>query len=416
MNVGIDTLRVWPSTMAIDMPQLVEARGGNVREVVEQMLIDQRSVCPAWEDPVTMAVNAAQGLLDEDQRQTVGLLLVGSESGPDQEKALSTWVQRYLDLPDSCRNLEVKHACYAGTGSLQLAASWVAMQPNPDARALVINTDLSRQHFHRPYEFVMGCGAAAMVVKKDPRFLTLDTGLSGVYTHEVSDLTRPTSRVEAGHSETSLLSYLEAVDTTFLRYAEAVGAAGGPTLDDEATWRDWLPYLVYHAPFGGITLRAHKAVMRCFEGGSARAARLDFEDRVAPGLQFNRRMGGTYGSSVFVSLLGVADAFGEAVNGRRVGIYSYGSGSCAETWSGVFGPEASFIAEQAGLAMLLDARRALSVREYEEPERERSAFIDCGNYQTSLDGHDDWYQTAYAGRHLLTFRGVTDWVRQYAWS
>ncbi|MCB9690162.1 MAG: hydroxymethylglutaryl-CoA synthase family protein, partial [Alphaproteobacteria bacterium] len=149
MRVGIDTIRCWPSTLALPMRALVEARGADPVEVVDRMLIDERTVCPPWEDPVTLAVNAARGLVSEDELSHVDLLLVGSESGPDQEKALSTWVHRYLDLPSGCRNLELKHACYAGVGALHLAASWVATRPDPEARALVITTDLSRQHFHR---------------------------------------------------------------------------------------------------------------------------------------------------------------------------------------------------------------------------------------------------------------------------
>ncbi|MCB9690153.1 MAG: hypothetical protein H6735_34240, partial [Alphaproteobacteria bacterium] len=65
---------------------------------------------------------------------------------------------------------------------------------------------------------------------------------------------------------------------------------------------------------------------------------------------------------------------------------------------------------------LLDARQRLDVRGYEEAERERSAFVDQGDYRTSLDGHDDHHARAWLGRGLLTFHGVRDWVRQYGWS
>lgn len=415
-GIGIEKLRVYPGTMGLDMETLVRARGGKVAEVTGQMMITERSVNPAWEDPITMAVNAGKDLLAGEDRRNIKLLLVGTESGPDQEKAMSTWVQRYLELPDDCRNAELKHACYAGTAGLQLAASWVAAQPDEDARALVITADQSRQHFHRPYEFVMGAGAAAFIVSRNPRFLELDRGLSGVFTHEVSDLTRPTSRVEAGHSETSLLSYLDAVDIAFQRYLEKVEKFHGERPSTFESLRAWLPYHVYHAPFGGITERAHRAVMRLFPGFTGKEVRADFEARVVPTLRHNRRMGGTYASSVFVSLLGLVDSFGEAVNGRRVGIYSYGSGSCAEFYSGRFGEGAVAVARDAKVGDLLAARKPLDVRGYEEAERERTCWTDSGDFRTSLDGHEGWYDARYRGRGLLTFRGVEDFVRQYAWS
>jgi hydroxymethylglutaryl-CoA synthase len=397
------------------MRTLVEARGGRVDEVCGQMMIDGRSLNPAWEDPVTLAVNACRELLTDDDRDKVKLLLVGTESGPDQEKPLSSWVQRYAGLPDDCRNLEVKHACYAGSGALHLAAHWLLGQPE-DTKALVVTTDQSRQHFHRPYEFVMGAGAVAMLLSRDPRFLRLELGLSGVYAHEVSDLTRPTSRVEAGHSETSLLSYLDGVDLTFERYARQVSRSHGAPMHTVEQVRAWLPYQIYHAPFGGITARAHRALWRVLEDFDPRACAQDFDERIAPTLRYNRLMGGTYASSVFVSLLGLADAFGGDVHGKRVGIYSYGSGSCAEFYGGVFGPAAAAEARAADLGGKLAARRVVDVRGYEEAERERSAFIDVGDYTTSIDGHDGWYAERYEGRGLLVHRGAADFERRYEWS
>ncbi|MFO0722483.1 MAG: hydroxymethylglutaryl-CoA synthase [Myxococcota bacterium] len=415
-RVGIEKLSVWPATMAMDMRTLVEARGGDVNTVCQQMMITERSVNPAWEDPVTMGVNAGLRLLTPEDRAAIKLLLVASESGLDQEKSLSTWIQRYLGLPDDCRNLEVKHACYGGTGALELAASWVRGQPR-GVKALVITSDQSRAHFHRPYEFVMGAGAVAMMVSQQPDFLALEPSYSGVYTQEVSDLTRPTSRVEAGHSETSLLSYLEAVDITFARYLGSLERAGLEVPKDRGQLSRWLPYHIYHAPFGGITERAHRALIRSLdEAVSASQQRADFEGRVLPSLAHNRRMGGTYASSIFISMVGLVDAFQDAAIGQRVGIYSYGSGSCAEFYSGNFGEAAVAVARQVGLKAALDARKSLTVRGYEEAERERSAWIDCGDYRTSIDGHEDWYGQRYRGRGLLTFRGVSDFVRQYEWS
>jgi hydroxymethylglutaryl-CoA synthase len=413
--IGIEKIRVNPGTMSMDMRALVTARGGDVREVCGEMMIDERSVNPPWEDPVTLAVNACRELLSDEERDSVGLLLVGSESGPDQEKPLSSWIQRYAGLRDDCRNLEVKHACYAGSGALHLAAHWVQAQP-AGARALVVATDQSREHFGKPYEFVMGAGAVAMLVSREPRFLALELDLGGVYAHEVSDLTRPTSRVEAGHSETSLLSYLDAVDLTFERYRAQARARRGVELRTRPELRAWMPYQIYHAPFGGITRRAHRALLRSLDAYDAGAGAAEYEGLIAPTLRHNRRMGGTYAASVFISLLGAVDAFGADVLGRRTGIYSYGSGSCAEFYGGVFGPDAVEVARAADVARLLEARRALDVSGYECAERARTNAIDEGDFEVELDGFGGWYERRYAGRGLLTFRGASDYERQYAWS
>ena len=121
-RVGIEKIGVWPGTLSLGMRELCEARGHDIAAVRDDMLIDERSVSPLWEDPVTMAVNAARTMLSAEDRASIELLIVASESGVDYEKSMSTWVHRYLDLTPHCRNFELKHACYGGTAGLQMAA------------------------------------------------------------------------------------------------------------------------------------------------------------------------------------------------------------------------------------------------------------------------------------------------------
>jgi 3-hydroxy-3-methylglutaryl CoA synthase len=130
----------------------------------------------------------------------------------DQEKPISTWVQRYVGLPSRARNIEVKHACYGATASIQLAASWIASGMARGQTALIINTGESRTHLGAPWDFVLGASATALLISDNPWVLEIEPEGSGVYTYEVSDLTCPTSQVETGNSETSLLSYLEALE------------------------------------------------------------------------------------------------------------------------------------------------------------------------------------------------------------
>jgi 3-hydroxy-3-methylglutaryl CoA synthase len=112
--------------------------------------------------------------------------------------------------------------------------------------------------------------------------------------------------------------------------------------------------------------------------------------------------------------LGASDAQLRA--GDRIGIFSYGSGSCAEFWSAFVCPEASEVVHAAALPQLLDARRTLSVGEYEEIEQARTAVIDSGSFDTDVPALDAWYEHYYAGKRLLIFEGVQDYYRRYRWS
>lgn len=408
VRIGIEKLRVYPCSMVLDMATLCEARGQDPQHIRETLLVDQRSVNPPYEDPVTMAVNAAMPMLSEQDRQSIELLVVATESGVDQEKPISAWVHRYLGLTPHCRNYEIKHACYGGTAALQAAIGWIASGLAGDAKALVITTDQSRMHLGKPYEFVLGAGAVAVLVSNTPRLFEVEIGKTGYFANEVNDLTRPTSRVETGNEETSLLSYLEALEGAYDHYLERVGEA----IDFDAYFQN----LIYHVPFGGITFLAHKALLRRYGVTRKADARAHFERKSLPALRYARRMGGTLSSSTFIALLGLLDAEEAPRPGDRVGIFSYGSGSCAEFYSGLVGEDAREVAREANLPALLDARRVLSVSEYEEVERARTRAIDRGDYRTSFEGFDDWYERAYRGAGRLVFRGPREYFREYAWS
>lgn len=407
-KVGIERARVYPTSMALDMRKLCAARGHDWADIRDVMMIDERAVNPPWEDPVSMAVNAALPMLTEEDKQNIELLIVCSESGVDQEKPMSTWVHRYCGIQTRCRNFEAKHACYSGTGSLHLAAAWLLSGlAGPNAKALVITSDQSRMHFRKPYEFVMGAGACALLVSRNPRLFEIELGKSAVYTNEVSDLTRPTLLVEQGNSETSLLSYMDAVDSCVGGYVQKLG---------EPIGYDYFKKNIYHIPFSGMTLRATRAALRHFGSFSRKEADALWEKKTKPSLHYARRMGGTYASSTFVGLLSMIDHADDLSPGDRIGMFSYGSGCCAEFYSGLVGHDAKRAAAEAGVKALLDGRKPISVDDYENAERARTLFVENGDFEPSTAGFDGLWESHYAGKKKLVYRGMSDFYRQYGWS
>ena len=406
-RVGIEAIGIYPCSLALDMPSLCERRNHDPADIRDSVMVDERSLNPLWEDPVTMAVNAARPILRDDDRAAVELLIVASESGVDQEKPMSTWVHRYLDLTPNCRNYEVKHACYGGTAALQTAASWIASGLAGDAKALVITTDQSRIHLGKPWEYVLGAGAAAVLVSANPRMVELELGKNGYWTHEVSDLTRPTLTVETGNSETSLLAYIDALEGAYAHYCERVGITD---------FDSYFKKHIYHAPFGGMTWRAHRTLLRQSQSMSKEQAWEHFQRKSGAALRYLRRMGGTYSSSTFVGLTGLLATSNDLDEGDRISMFSYGSGSCAEFYSVRVGPEAARLAAGANVDGLLDARRRVTPDEYECLETQRTALVEAGNYETIDSGLNGWYGEHYRGRGLLVFQGMKDYYRQYAWS
>ena len=407
-RVGIERIGVYPCSLALPVPALCEARGRRADEICAPMMLEERSLNPLWEDPVTMAVNAANAILTDEDRRRIELLVVASESGVDFEKPMSTWVQRYAGLSANCRNFEVKHACYGGTAGLQMAAAWLASSAPDGAKALIVTTDQSRSHLGKPWEFILGAGASAIVVSREPALLDLDLGRCGYWTNEIADLTRPTGRIETGNSETSLVSYLDALEGAYAHFAERVPEA--------RHYDEYFHRHVYHMPFGGMAWRAHKVMLRTGGDVGTREAWANFERKGLAALRYVKRMGTTYSSSTFIGLLALIDGTPGIEPDERVSMFSYGSGCCAEFYCGRIGAGAKHSAQLAGVERQLDARRTVSVQEYEAIEGQRFEWTECGDYDVPEDSLGDWYDRFYRGRRLLVFRGMSDFYRQYAGS
>src|SRR5215204_931748 len=225
MAVGVEAISAYTGRASLDVRMLFEARGLDLQRF-RNLMMAQKSVNLPCEDPVTNAVNAAKPLIDSltiAEREQIELMIVGTESGLDFAKPISTYIHEYLGLNRRCRSFETKHACYAGTAALQMAASFVAASAIPGLKALVIATDAAsvadRMTYWKPSQ---GAGAVCMLVSDQPEILQLDPGANGYHTSEVMDTLRPRPDLEVGDTDLSLLSYLECLEKCYEMYRERV--------------------------------------------------------------------------------------------------------------------------------------------------------------------------------------------------
>ncbi|MGE3507756.1 MAG: hydroxymethylglutaryl-CoA synthase family protein [Vicinamibacterales bacterium] len=405
--IGIERLGVYPCALSLDIRTLCEARGIDAHNFVERLFCHERSVVGPYEDVVTLAVNAAHPVLSPADRDAIRLLIVATESSVDQEKPVSSWVHRFLGLRPDCRNIEVKHACYGATAALHLASAWLASGVDPGAKALVINTDHALIGLQGVQEPVLGAGAAAVLLSTAPRLVRYDWGWHGVHAHEVADIFRPAPGVETGDADESLTSYLDGVEATYDAYVARVGMP--------VDFDGFFAANVYHVPFGGLAQRAHFRLARRTLGPSKSDLERHWAKKAKASLTFNRRMGGVYGAATLVALAGTVVATPGLSPGDRIGIYAYGSGSCAEFYSATLCADARDTVARARIEEQLDERRPLTVSEYERCERELLAATCAADYRPA-DLLPDLYDSHYAGRGRLVFRGTQHYFREYAWS
>ena len=365
--VGIEAINAFGGIAALDVSILAQHRGLEMSRF-ENLLMKQRAVPLPFEDPVTLAVNAAKPLVDalsEEERQRIELLIIGTESGIDFGKSMGTYVHDHLKLSRNCRQFELKQACYSGTAGLQMAVNFILSQVSPGAKALVIATDMSRFMVAEGGEALLqdwsyaepsgGSGAVAVLVSETPHIFQIDVGANGYYGYEVMDTCRPEPDSEAGDADLSLLSYLDCCENSFREYQRRV---------EGVTYRETFQYLAFHTPFGGMVRGAHRTMMRKLAKAAPAEIDADFARRVQPGLTYCARVGNIMGATVLLSLASTI-CNGDFSSPKRIGCFSYGSGCCSEFYSGVVSQAGAERLRKMDIAGQLDARYLLSMEEYD---------------------------------------------------
>ncbi|MFN8543903.1 MAG: hydroxymethylglutaryl-CoA synthase family protein [Candidatus Binatia bacterium] len=374
MSVGIERLAVYVPQYALRLHDLAVARGVPPEKFTQGIGAHEMAVMPPCEDVVTLAATAGARVLRAANvsPRSIGMLLVATETAVDHAKPVSIFVHDLLGIGPHCRVFELKHACYAGTAAVMTAADWVRAGGLRDRRALVIASDVARYGIGTPGEPTQGAGAVAMLIEPQPRALVLseDTGLHAV---NAWDFWRPLDRREAlVDGKLSIQCYLDTLEGAFGAYR----ALERPPLEPDEALSDRFARVLYHTPFPKMAQKAHRRLVELdwrltaekwpkVEHRLDEAAAESFAELVAPTLAVAARVGNTYTASLYLGLAAVLEAEGRRLGGRRIGLFSYGSGSCGEFFSG-FVPAGVANVADAGIGEQLASRTHLDVGAYEQ--------------------------------------------------
>jgi hydroxymethylglutaryl-CoA synthase len=350
LKVGIDTLSFYTSQYALDLAQLAEVRGVDPEKFFVGLGQRYMAVPSPDEDIVTMAANAALGALRDVDVSSIEMLLFATESGIDQSKAAGIYVHDLLDLPERCRVIELKQACYSATVALQLAIPFI--RQHPTKKVLLIASDIARYGLQTSGESSQGCGAIAMVLSANPRIIAFDTEY-GVVTENVMDFWRPNySDAAFVEGKYSSKLYLNMLEKSWQQYHDL----SKRTFSDHA-------YYCYHIPVPRLVEKAHQHLAKVC--GQEKLSDDVMQQHIGNSLEYSRNIGNCYTASLYVGLASLLDLTEEDLSSKRLGFYSYGSGCVAEYFSGVVQPGYREQLNTAQHQAMLTQRKALSYPEYE---------------------------------------------------
>lgn len=349
MTIGIDKIGFSTSQYRLEMADFAAARGEEVSKFHKGLMIDCISISPITEDIVTLAASAASQILTDEDKATIDLIIIGTETGIDQSKAASVFLHSLLGIQPFARSIEMKEACYAATAGLDYAKAHLAK--HPDSKVLVIASDIAKYGVRSGGEPTQGAGAVAMLVTSNPRLLVLHDD-NVAQTRDIMDFWRPNySSTPYVDGRFSTEQYLDCLITTWAEHQRRFDSK----LDDLAAF-------CFHVPFPKLAQKGLLSLMPADLSEDKRDQLLaNFEAAIA----YNRQVGNIYTGSLYLSLLSLLENSRALQAGDRIGLFSYGSGAVCEVFTAtlVDGFEEQLRTDRQAE---LDSRSAISTEDYEQ--------------------------------------------------
>jgi hydroxymethylglutaryl-CoA synthase len=331
MTFGIDKLGVYVPKTYLDLRTLAQARGVDPDKYLLGIGQKKMAIPMDNEDVVTMALEAAHQILNDDDRQTIDTILFTTESGVDFSKAAGIYAHAWLGLAPAVRVLELKQACYASTGALRMALEHV--QAQPDKKVLILSSDVAWYGFESGGEVTQGAGAIAILVSQNPRIAEVHEGT--VRVENQLDFYRPSySKVPIVDGKLSIKCYQDILSAT----------------------QDHQPYLYtcFHMPFASMAKKANSVLSHPMD-----------ETHLECVKGYGQDVGNIYNGSLYLSLLSVIDQAPEDLTHQKLGMFAYGSGAIGEFFTLTIQASYKQGYNQAAVRALFEHRKSLTMDQYE---------------------------------------------------
>ena len=367
MTIGIDKIDFFIPPFYVDIAQLAQARNVDPDKYKIGIGQDEMAIAKVNHDIITFAANAANALLSPEDKQVIDTVIVGTESSVDESKAAAVVVHGLLGIQPFARSFDMKEACYGATAGLMMAQNYV--RQNPDKKVLVIASDIAKYGLSSAGEVTQGAGAVAMLVSSNPRLLALSND-SLALTQDIYDFWRPTAeKYPRVDGQLSNQTYINAFSKVWDEYS----------LRNNKGFADFAA-LCFHTPY---TKMGKKTLLPKLEEHAP-----DEIDRLMvryeEAISYSRRVGNLYTGSLYLSLISLLENAETPLKaGDTIGLFSYGSGTVAEFFSGVLVDGYEKQLNKEAHKALFDSRKRLSIEEYEEMFEEE--LVDGKIYQDDLN-------------------------------
>ncbi|KAH8817253.1 putative hydroxymethylglutaryl-CoA synthase [Xylogone sp. PMI_703] len=412
-NVGIKAIEIYFPSQCVDQAELEKFDGVSQGKYTIGLGQTKMSFCDDREDIYSFALTTVSNLLSKYNVDTnsIGRLEVGTETILDKSKSVKSVLMQLFGENTSIEGVDTINACYGGTNALFNTVNWFESSAWDGRDAIVVAGDIAlyAKGAARP---TGGAGCVAMLIGPDAP-LVVEPGLRGTYMRHAYDFYKPdlTSEYPIVDGQFSMQCYTEAVDACYRAYnarettlkslTNGVNGHSNGVNGEEASQKtplDRFDYMVFHAPTCKLVAKSYgrllyndyladptapafatvpeelrdidyqksladKAVEKTFMGLTKKR----FNERVQPSIQVPTLCGNMYCGSVYAglsSLLSFVDS--EALQGKRIGIFSYGSGLASSMFSLKVKGSTQPLKEVLNLDKRLAARKVVPPQTYDD--------------------------------------------------
>ncbi|KAK2628371.1 hypothetical protein QTJ16_003017 [Diplocarpon rosae] len=447
-NIGIKAMEIYFPNQCVAQVELEKFDGVSTGKYTIGLGQTQMSFCDDREDIYSFALTAVSNLLSKYKidPDSIGRLEVGTETLLDKSKSVKSVLMQLFGNNTNIEGVDTINACYGGTNAVFNAVNWVESSGWDGRDAIVVAGDIAlyAKGAARP---TGGAGAIAMLIGPNAP-IVVEPGLRGSYMQHAYDFYKPdlTSEYPIVDGHFSNRCYTQAVDECYKAYnkrgATLKSLANGHTngeVTDYKTPLDRFDYMAFHAPNCKLVAKSYarllyndflthpsastfaevpaelrdldytksladKVLEKTFMGLSKKR----FNERVAPSLLAPTNCGNMYTASVYsglVSLFSTVDS--ASLQGKRIGVFSYGSGLASSFFSLKVVGSVETIAKALNLQERLDARIVVAPEVYDsmcelrKKAHLQKSYIPTGSAETIasgvyyLENVDDLFRRVY---------------------
>lgn len=360
-DVGILAIEVYFPKNYVSQEDLELANGVSKGKYTIGLGQDAMAYTGDLEDVNSIALTVVQSLLEKYgiSPLEIGRLEIGTESLVDKSKSTKTVL---MSLFEGSGNTDIEgatvvNACYGGTAALLNALTWVDSSAWDGRFAIVVAADIA-VYADGPARPTGGCGSVAMLVGRNAP-LQIDLKSRVCHATHVWDFFKPNldSEYPEVNGALSQTCYLKALDDCYTRFVRKQP-------QDQTTMSvQSMDHILFHSPYNKLVQKSFGRLVYLDAVSSPESAESQslskwlsvpasqtyedkeletalkatagplFSAKVSPACELSKQIGNTYTASLYMNLANLLSLYGEQLVGRRVVLFSYGSGALASMFA-----------------------------------------------------------------------------------